>query len=128
MKRQKSKVGAYIFFGCSIGVTCLWDTPKLWEYLNLWDNLSKVGKVMSETTAKLDEKGRVRIPKRIREAAKLKEGSYVNIKARGKTIIIEMAEPVADKYYGAFKVDKWPEDMDEFSREVMQKWWGHRGT
>ena len=83
---------------------------------------------MSETTAKLDEKGRVRIPKRIREAAKLKEGSYVNIKARGKTIIIEMAEPAADKYYGAIKVDKWPEDMDEFSREVMQKWWGHRST
>ena len=83
---------------------------------------------MSEATAKLDEKGRVRIPKRIREAAKLKEGSYVNIKARGKTIIIEMAEPVADKYYGAFKVDKWPEDMDEFIGEVMQKWWGHRGT
>ncbi len=83
---------------------------------------------MSETTAKLDEKGRIRIPKRIREAAKLKEGSCVIIKARGKTIIIELAEPVADKYYGAFKVDKWPEDMDEFIGEVMQKWWSHRGT
>lgn len=78
---------------------------------------------MSETTAKIDSEGRVRIPKRIREAAKLKEGSCVNIKARGKTIIIEPAEPVADKYYGAFKVEKWPEDMDEFIGEVMQKWW-----
>jgi AbrB family looped-hinge helix DNA binding protein len=93
----------------------------------VWELLSEVGKMMSET-AKLDEKGRVRIPKRIREAANLKKGSYVNIKASGKTIIIELAEPLADKYYGAFKVDKWPEDMDEFIGGVMQKWWGHRGT
>jgi AbrB family looped-hinge helix DNA binding protein len=106
----------------------LWETWALWEYLNVWDSLCKVGKMMSETTAKLDEKGRIRIPKRIRDAAKFKEGSYVNIKARGKTIIIEPAEPLADKYYGAFKVDKWPDDMDEFIGAVMQKWWGHRGT
>jgi AbrB family looped-hinge helix DNA binding protein len=83
---------------------------------------------MSETTTKLDEKGRIRIPKRIREAAQLKEGSCVSIKARGKTVVIEPAEPVVDKYYGAFKVEKWPEDMDEFIGEVMQKWWSHRGT
>jgi AbrB family looped-hinge helix DNA binding protein len=83
---------------------------------------------MVETTAKLDEKGRIRIPKKIREAAQLKEGSYVNIKAKGKTIIIELAEPVADKYYGAFKVEKWPEDIDEFVAEVMQKRWKQQGT
>jgi AbrB family looped-hinge helix DNA binding protein len=87
-----------------------------------------VGKTLSETTAKLDEKGRVRIPKRIREAAQLKEGSCVNIKANGKTVVIEPAEPVADKYYGAFKVEKWPDDMDEFVEEVMQKRWKQRGT
>jgi AbrB family looped-hinge helix DNA binding protein len=83
---------------------------------------------MAEPTAKLDEKGRVRIPKQIREAAKLKEGSCVSIKAKGKTIIIEPAEPVADKYYGAFKVEKWPVDIDEFASEVMQKRWKQRGT
>lgn len=83
---------------------------------------------MSETTTKVDEKGRVRIPKRIRETTKLKEGSYVNIKTKGKTIIIELSEPVADKYFGAFKIDKWPEDMDEFIGEVMQKWWSHHDT
>ena len=37
---------------------------------------------MVETTAKLDEKGRIRIPKQIREAAHLKEGSCVNIKTK----------------------------------------------
>ena len=83
---------------------------------------------MSEATAKLDEKGRVRIPKHIRETAKLKEGSYVNIKTKGKTIIMEPAEPAADKYRGAFKVNKWPEDLDEFVEAVMQKWWSQSGT
>jgi AbrB family looped-hinge helix DNA binding protein len=87
-----------------------------------------VGKIMVESTAKLDDKGRVRIPKQIREVAQLKEGSCVNIKAKGKTIIIELVEPVADKYYGAFKVEKWPEDMDRFVEEAMQKRWKQRGT
>jgi len=83
---------------------------------------------MSEATIKVDEKGRVIIPKRIRETASLKEGSYVSIKTKGKTIIMEAVTPVADKYYGAFKITKWPEDMDEFIVEVMQKRWTDRAT
>lgn len=83
---------------------------------------------MSETAVKVDKKGRVLIPKKIRETAKLKEGSYVNIKTKGESIIMEPAEPVADKYYGAFKVTQWPEDIDEFTVEVMQKWWATRDT
>lgn len=83
---------------------------------------------MTETTVKVDKKGRVIIPKNIRKTAKLKEGSYVNIKTKGKSIIIEPAEPVADKYYGAFKVTQWPEDIDEFTVEVMQKWWISHAT
>jgi AbrB family looped-hinge helix DNA binding protein len=78
---------------------------------------------MSNTTVKVDEKGRIMIPKNIREAAELKEGSYVTIKSKGKIIIMEPLEPVADKYYGAFKVTKWPENMDEFIVEVIKKWW-----
>jgi len=83
---------------------------------------------VTETTVKVDKKGRVIIPKNIRKTAKLKEGSYVNIKTKGKSIIIEPAEPVADKYYGAFKVTQWPEDIDEFTVEVMQKWWISHAT
>jgi len=83
---------------------------------------------MIETTARLDEKGRVRIPKKIREAAQLKEGSCVNIKAKGKAVIIEPVEPVADKYYGAFKVENWPENLDEYVGEVMHKRWKQRAT
>jgi AbrB family looped-hinge helix DNA binding protein len=87
-----------------------------------------VGIIVTETTVKVDKKGRVIIPKNIRKTAKLKEGSYVNIKTKGKSIIIEPAEPVADKYYGAFKITQWPEDIDEFTVEVMQKWWISHAT
>ena len=55
---------------------------------------------MVEATAKLDEKGRIRIPRKIREAAQLSQGSCVNIKVEGKIIIIKAPESVADRYYG----------------------------
>jgi AbrB family looped-hinge helix DNA binding protein len=78
---------------------------------------------MDDTTVKVDDKGRIMIPKNIRETVNLKEGSYVVIKAKEKMIIMEPLEPVADKYYGAFKITKWPENMDEFIVEVIKKWW-----
>jgi AbrB family looped-hinge helix DNA binding protein len=78
---------------------------------------------MDDTTVKVDDKGRIMIPKNIRETVNLKEGSYVAIKAKEKMIIMEPLEPVADKYYGAFKITKWPENMDEFIVEVIKKWW-----
>ena len=74
------------------------------------------------TTVKMDEKGRIIIPRRIREAAQLKEGSYINISSKGKTIVIESVEPVADKYFGVFKVTNWPKDLDEYAVEVEGKW------
>jgi AbrB family looped-hinge helix DNA binding protein len=73
-----------------------------------------VGNLMSETTAKIDKKGRVMIPKNIRKAAKIKAGTFVNIKATDTTIIIEPAESIAEKYGGLFQITKWPEDLDEF--------------
>ncbi len=87
-----------------------------------------VGSIMVETTVKLDEKGRIRIPRKIREAAQLAEGSCVNIKAEGKTIIIEASEPIADKYYGIVHVEKWPEDIHELAKEEMHKRWKQRTT
>ena len=78
--------------------------------------------------AKVDEKGRVVIPKRLRDKAEVKEGSYVKVKANGKNIIIEPLEPIANKYFGAFKIVKWPEDLDEFAVKVMKKWWTQKAT
>jgi AbrB family looped-hinge helix DNA binding protein len=83
---------------------------------------------MSETTAKIDEKGRIMIPKELRKAARLREGSYVSIKAVNKTIVIEPEESIAEKYCGVFKIDKWPEDLDEFMVEATRKWWTNHAT
>jgi AbrB family looped-hinge helix DNA binding protein len=83
---------------------------------------------MNDAISKVDEKGRIMIPKNIRETANLKEGCYVSIKAEGKRVVMEQSEPVAQKYYGAFKITKWPEDLDEFVVEVLKKWWTDRAT
>jgi len=77
---------------------------------------------------RVDEKGRVVIPRNIREKAKMRKGGYVKIMAEKKNIIIEPLEPFADKYFGAFKIDKWPENLDEFAVEVMKKWWASQAT
>ncbi len=76
------------------------------------------------TTVKMDGKGRIIIPRRIRKSAQLNEGSYINIRSKGKTVILEVAEPVADKYFGIIKVTDWPEnlDLDEYVVEVKKKW------
>jgi AbrB family looped-hinge helix DNA binding protein len=87
-----------------------------------------VGNPMSETTAKIDEKGRIMIPKNIRKAAKIKPGTYVNIKATDTTIIIEHAESIAEKYGGLFQITKWPEDLDEFMVEATRKWWTNHAS
>jgi AbrB family looped-hinge helix DNA binding protein len=83
---------------------------------------------MSSTTVKVDEKGRIIIPKAIRKITNLKEGSCLSIKVEGKKIVIEPREPVADKYFGAFKIAKWPEDIDEFTVEAIKKWWTYQPT
>ena len=82
------------------------------------------------TTVKMDEKGRIIVPKRIRKAAQLKKGSYLNIRSKGKTVILEAAEPVADKYFGLVKITNWPKnlDLDEYAVEVEKKWRKQNGT
>ncbi|MEM1514644.1 MAG: AbrB/MazE/SpoVT family DNA-binding domain-containing protein [Candidatus Bathyarchaeia archaeon] len=83
---------------------------------------------MKMKTIKVDEKGRIIIPKSIREKAGLKEGSHVKIKADEKGIVIEPLGSIADKYFGAFKITKWPENLDEFVIEVIRKWWIQKAT
>ncbi|MEM0053688.1 MAG: AbrB/MazE/SpoVT family DNA-binding domain-containing protein [Nitrososphaeria archaeon] len=72
---------------------------------------------------KVDKRGRIMIPKRIREKVKVKEDGYVKVRADEKSIIIEPIESIADKYFGAFKILRWPEDLDNFVNEVLKEWW-----
>jgi AbrB family looped-hinge helix DNA binding protein len=77
---------------------------------------------------KVDGKGRVLIPKTLRTKAEIEEGSYVKVEADEKRIVIESLEPVAEKYYGAFEVDPWPDDLDEFITEALRKEWTRKRT
>jgi len=77
---------------------------------------------------KVDGKGRVLIPKTLRTKAEIEEGSYVKVEANEKRIVIEPLEPVAEKYYGVFKVDSWPDDLDEFITEALRKEWARKRT
>ncbi|MEM2988464.1 MAG: AbrB/MazE/SpoVT family DNA-binding domain-containing protein, partial [Candidatus Bathyarchaeia archaeon] len=63
---------------------------------------------------KVDGKGRVVIPKGLRRMAEVREGDYVIVAAKGKSIVIEPLGPIADRYFGAFKVEEWPRDLDGF--------------
>jgi AbrB family looped-hinge helix DNA binding protein len=86
-----------------------------------------VGK-MEEVVTKIDEKGRIIIPRKIRKKAKLIPGTYVSVKSKDHLIIIEPSESIAEKYFGAFKISKWPEDLDEFVGEATRKWWSQHVT
>jgi len=73
---------------------------------------------------KCDDKGN---PKRILEF--IEANPPLDEKA-AKTILEEVEKgrknSIADRYYGAVKVEKWPKDLDEFAVEQMQK--RHKGT
>ncbi len=81
-----------------------------------WD-LILSGKMIS----KVDKKGRVLLPKRLREAVGLKEGSIVRVRAEENKIIIEKVGSVADRFFGKFKVERWPEDLDEFLKDKIRE-------
>ncbi|MGQ9469900.1 MAG: AbrB/MazE/SpoVT family DNA-binding domain-containing protein [Nitrososphaerales archaeon] len=80
------------------------------------------------SVVRIDKKGRLLVPKNIREKFGIKEGSLVKIEVRKKSIVIEPLESIANKYYGVFKVVRWPKDLDEFINEVMENWWSQKAT
>ncbi|MEM0365262.1 MAG: AbrB/MazE/SpoVT family DNA-binding domain-containing protein [Candidatus Nitrosocaldus sp.] len=84
--------------------------------------MQKISGIKSMEIVKVDKKGRILIPKDIREKIGVKEEGYVKVRVDEKGITIEPIEPIADKYFGAFKITKWPDDLDEFITEVMERW------
>jgi len=77
---------------------------------------------MDNTVVKIDKKGRLVIPKKLRKELGM-EDCYVEVRAEGDKIVLKPIKPIADKYFGVFKVEKWPEDLDEFlMKEVAKRW------
>jgi len=72
---------------------------------------------------RIDSKGRILIPKDIREALRIRERQLLRMKVVDDKIILEPIENVTDKYYGIVEVKKWPRDLDEFLSEAIQEWW-----
>ncbi len=72
---------------------------------------------------RVDDKGRILIPKSIRERVNLRKGYYVRIRVEDGRLVLEPLKSIAEEFYGVFKVDRWPDDLDEFVVEVMREWW-----
>jgi len=77
---------------------------------------------------KVDAKGRVLIPKKLRTKAEITEGGYVKVEADENRVVIEPLEPVAEKYFGAFEVDSWPDNLDVYITEALRKEWTRKRT
>ena len=71
---------------------------------------------------KVNEKGRVLIPKVIRDALGIKTGELLRVSIVNGKIVLEPTESIADRYFGVVKVGKWPENIDDFLNEVIQRW------
>jgi len=77
---------------------------------------------------RLDSKGRLLVPKRLREKVGLREGGLARVEVRGGVLVVEPLRSVADAYYGVFKVESWPEDLDSFLVEAVKELWLRRAT
>ena len=77
---------------------------------------------------RVDSKGRILIPKGLREKTEMTEGSYVKVENEGKRIILEQTESAAVKHYGRFKVDNLPDDLDAYVEEEVLKHWLKKTT
>ena len=53
---------------------------------------------------RVDEKGRVLIPKSVRYLVELKERQLVRVEVAGNKIVLEPLGDVADKYYGVVEI------------------------
>jgi AbrB family looped-hinge helix DNA binding protein len=77
---------------------------------------------------KVDSKGRVVIPKRLREKVGLKEGGFARVDVRDGVVVIKPLESVGEAYFGVFKVESWPEDLDSFLVEAVRELWLRKAT
>jgi len=78
---------------------------------------------MKNAVVRMDRKGRLVIPKKLREELGIVDECYVEVSIERDKIVLKPIKSIADKYFGVFKVDKWPKDLDEFlAKEVTKRW------
>jgi len=70
---------------------------------------------------RVDKKGRVLIPKNIREVMGIREKTLLRIEVIDGKIVLEPLRDIADSYYGIIDVKKWPQDLDEFLVKAIQE-------
>jgi len=71
---------------------------------------------------RIDEKGRITIPRHIRESCGLTEGMEVSLRVEGGRVIIEPVRSRVDELFGIIKVRSWPEDLDSYVIEALRRW------
>lgn len=80
------------------------------------------------SVVKVDSKGRLVVPKRIRDKVGLREGGFAKVYVRDGAVVIEPLRSVGEAYLGVFKVDSWPEDLDSFIVEAVKEFWLRKAT
>ena len=75
----------------------------------------------------VDGRGRITIPRELRDKLKVKKGMSFEVSYEDGEIILRPLKSIADRYYKIYKVDRWPEDLDEFIVEAMNRWWRENG-
>ncbi len=72
----------------------------------------------------MDKKGRVLIPKKIRDKLNLREGTKFRLRIEDEKIILVKEESTAERYAGKYKAKiPIPKDLDDFLNMVIQNWW-----
>ncbi len=80
---------------------------------------------MTTFISKIDDKGRIIIPKEMRKLLGINKKDLVRMTVLNGKIVIEPLSKkpsVAEEFHGSFQVDQWPEDLDSFFVEVIKKW------
>ena len=78
---------------------------------------------MSDLVVRMDKRGRLVIPKKLRKKLGIMEECYMEVNTEGDKIVLKPVKSIADEYFGVFKVEKWPKDLDEFLvKEVTRRW------
>ena len=71
----------------------------------------------------IDEEGRVQIPMNLLEKVGIKLNSNVTIRIVEKCLVIEPCISTAEKYYGIYKTETLPDDLDAFlERQIFENW------